>query len=148
MVLSGKEHKVYSIGCFEVVNVVFPLLAGGFIYLYFYQNVVFARVIGGIIGDINIQQNVPLSISEKVIRNYFADAFWSYALAMSVSYIYGYEIRYVRRVLLISIGFSVICELLQLFRVFEGTFDVLDIVTEIAAIIVAVLIIKRYKRRI
>ena len=72
------------------------------------------------------------TIPGRFVRNYLFDFLWGYSLAAGIMWILGGEIKQGRIIGLVCF-FSLFMECLQLFPQVEGTFDFWDVITEIAA---------------
>lgn len=119
----------------EAVRVFLPILLGGLFYIFFAPDTYFAEFAAqnfGISGVIkaDTENNQILTF----IRNYGMDMLWSYSLASSVMWITGDK----KISLIVSSFFSAGMEFIQLSDSRLGTFDVLDIIFELCAVLIAV----------
>ena len=127
---------------FDVVfNIIIPLFIGFIIYCAVNKN----TYISGII-------NTPISIDVKgvfglFIKCWLCDMLWSYAFVFALSYALSAFRHAVLLAAIISFCIGVVLELLQLFGLITGTFDILDITFELAAVLTAVGIKKRRERK-
>lgn len=123
-------------------NIVIPILIGGIIYYVLSPDVVFVEHIDSIIGYKNhLSILCGQSIYVKLLRNYFLDMLWAYALVFALYFIICNSKNGLLKSFLIAFSFSTIIEVLQLTYLIGGTFDVLDIMLQILAEVIAVLII-------
>ena len=122
---------------FYILNILVPLIVGGLIYLL-YGDVLFVKVINNYIDIKAIKHNVFINI----LRNYFCDFCWSYSLAFALSYIYKESIS-IKISIVLPISIGIILELLQLIGLINGTFDLLDIFSELLACVVCYQILRR-----
>lgn len=128
---------------FLVINILVPLIIGAIIYYFISPNVIFVKIIDEFIGiRIHLTDIDLYSVLIRFIRNYFLDMLWGYALVFMLFLILGNNTSEIVRIFVIAVVFSAIMEILQLASIAEGTFDVLDIVVEFLAELVAVFIIK------
>ena len=81
------------------------------------------------------------------LRSYMPDMLWAYALVFSLMLVTGNKTAYVWKMFVIAGMFSTIMEVLQVTGCVKGTFDVMDIIVEIIAELMAVFIIKRHDMR-
>ena len=122
-----------------LLNVIFPLFLGLLIYLFFkhgtYINVIF-----------HYESNIHLGgLLGRIIQSWSTDILWAYSLTCLIFYLSQpfseSPIKYV-----IFVGeaiFFIFMELLQKFSVINGTFDIIDIITEIFTLFFAVFICKK-----
>lgn len=125
---------------FILLNVIAPVLFGAILYYLFFPDAVFVRLIDNLLGSsYHIPVNVDI-ILIKLIRFYFLDFLWAYALMSAVILIFKND----SRVFVIILIFEIVLELIQLLPSIRGTFDVCDIGIEILA---SILVIKLSRRR-
>ncbi len=115
-----RNNTVFSKALFFLSNILFPLTAGFTIYLLF-------------------QSNVPIVRASwfSVVRNYLPDALWAYALYFSLLFILGNSKPCRLLAFVICSIVSALTEIAQLFAIFPGTFDIMDILTEIISVTLA-----------
>ncbi|MBE6618470.1 MAG: hypothetical protein E7626_01640 [Ruminococcaceae bacterium] len=128
-------RKINKFLYFCLLNCIFALLTGVAIYVLLRENTYINKLI-------NFQKIGVSSAFADFLRFYFVDALWSYALTFALS-IFISEIM----AGVISTVFATSWELLQLCGFVAGTFDIIDLIMYLSAIVVAVLIIYLYKRR-
>lgn len=124
-----------------ILNIVLPLLIGLFIYINCRPNSYIALMTSSVIGLREHYYTLP-----PIINNYVPDYMWAYALMFVVYRVVGIYKRNIRASICISIVFSVLTELFQLFQSNIFTFDGMDIAVEIMAITMASIVIKLIER--
>ena len=125
---------------FILLNVIAPVLIGAILYYLFFPEAVFVRLIDNLLGS---SYHIPVNVDNiliKLIRFYFLDFLWAYALMSAVILIFKND----SRVCVIILIFEIVLELIQLLPSIRGTFDVCDIGIEILA---SILVIKLSRRR-
>ena len=123
-----------------LLNVIAPVLFGAILYYLFFPDAVFVRLIDNLLGS---SYHIPVNVDNiliKLIRFYFLDFLWAYALMSAVILIFKND----SRVFVIILIFEIVLELIQLLPSIRGTFDVCDIGIEILA---SILVIKLSRRR-
>lgn len=122
------------------INIFLPLAVGLCVYLFFY-NGTYINLILGIELDFKLK-----SVFGIFVKSWLCDILWAYALTHSL-YLALHAFKH--RILIsaiISICFAIILELLQLLGCVAGTFDILDILFQIAAVCLAAALIKRREK--
>ena len=124
------------------INFAIPLLSGLSIYLFCYENTYINTTIQKFF-DISLPYFYYDNIFYHFLTCWACDILWAYSLTFSLyscfkNFNHSLLVSYI-----ISSVFALIIELLQLFNVITGTFDILDILLEFSAIILAVIIIKK-----
>ena len=125
---------------FILLNVIAPVLIGAILYYLFFPEAVFVRLIDNLLGS---SYHIPVNVDNiliKLIRFYFLDLLWAYALMSAVILIFKND----SRVFVIILIFEIVLELIQLLPSIRGTFDVCDIGIEILA---SIFVIKLSRRR-
>lgn len=125
---------------FILLNVIAPVLFGAILYYLFFPDAVFVRLIDNLLGS---SYHIPVNVDNiliKLIRFYFLDFLWAYALMSAVILIFKND----SRVFVIILIFEIVLELIQLLPSIRGTFDVCDIGIEILA---SIFVIKLSRRR-
>lgn len=131
--------------CFAWANVVIPILAGSLLYYITSPDVIFVKNIDRLIGiDLHVSMENTFVI---IMRSYLPDMLWAYALVFSLVAVTGNRTADVWKMSVFAGVFSTIMEILQLTGYVRGTFDVMDIIVEIIAELMAVFIIKRHDMR-
>lgn len=121
-------------------NIFLPLAVGLCIYLLFY-NGTYLNSIFGI--ELNLKANSFLGI---FMKSWACDILWAYSLTYSLYLaLYAFK-RKIAISSILSICIVTVFELLQLFGKVNGTFDILDIIFQIAAVISAAGVIKRREK--
>ena len=124
---------------FILLNVIAPVLFGAILYYLFFPDAVFVRLIDNLLGS---SYHIPVNVDNiliKLIRFYFLDFLWAYALMSAVILIFKND----SRVFVIILIFEIVLELIQLLPSIRGTFDVCDIGIEILASILAIKLSRR-----
>lgn len=131
-----------------ILNIICPVMIGAFIYYLVSPNVIFVKKIDDIIGGvINIHISPLDNVIFKLIRNYFLDMMWGYALVFTLFYIIGNNAVKIGKIFWIAFIFSVVMEIIQIAPPVQGTFDIFDIGVEfLAEAIAAFIIYKSYFR--
>lgn len=83
----------------------------------------------------------------RFVRNHLLDMLWSYALVFCIYYFSSSLTGNFVVPVLLAVVWSVVFEILQVFSVAKGTFDWLDIIFEIVAVVIAGLFIFYFSRR-
>lgn len=125
------------------LNIICPVMTGALIYYLMSPDVIFVRTTDAIIGGvINIHRNPIDNLFLKLLRNYFLDMLWGYALVFALFYIIGNNAVKTEKIFWIAFSFSTAMEFLQIVPFVKGTFDILDIGAEFLAEAFAAFIIK------
>lgn len=124
-------------------NICLPILIGIVIYYVISPDVIFVQKIDALFGrEVHaIKTNID-SVFLKYIRFYLLDILWGYSLVFALYFVTGNNTAELMKILKIAFVFSAIMEILQLTSIVKGTFDVIDIIMELLAEIIAVFIIK------
>ena len=112
---------------FIYANISLPILAGSLFYYVTSPQVIFVQNIDSLLGvSLHVGTENTFVVN---LRSYMPDMLWAYALVFSLML------------------FSTIMEVLQVTGCVKGTFDVMDIIVEIIAELMAVFIIKKHDMR-
>jgi len=132
-----KKNYLYAL------NSIIPLFCGLFIYMTIKEETLISHSLS------SLRSLMPIIDYPLMIRNFAADFLWTYSLFFCLKLTLGDELsgKYNVIVLLLTAIVAVIIECLQLTDIFSGTFDLLDIVTESAAAVCALLISNMIERR-
>lgn len=125
---------------FELANVIIPIFVGGLIYYLFCKDVLFVKTIDEIVGlkfEIGLKSEALIF---RLIRNYLLDMLWAYSLTFLITLILKPCGKKIFICALISVATGTLLELLQLFNLTSGVFDVWDIFTESLSSLFAVLV--------
>ena len=128
---------------FMLSNILLPLLAGASLYVISSPNVIFLRYFKLRVDVASEFINVYIWFW-PILRNYIPDMLWGYSLVFAVYMIIDDNAASMRMLFYVLV-FSIALELLQLFPMIPGTFDLLDIFVEGVAEMLAVIIIKKYE---
>ncbi len=127
---------------FYLLNIIVPIVIGGAFYYVSLPNVRFVRIIDHFLPRVVLWKYHEELWIIKLFRNYALDMLWAYALVFAVYLVLGSNTA-LWKVLTGVFFFSVMMESLQVSPAIRGTFDVWDLVAEIFAEIIAVIIIKK-----
>ena len=124
---------------FIYANISLPILAGSLLYYVTSPQVIFVQNIDRLLGvSLHVGTENTFVVN---LRSYMPDMLWAYALVFSLMLVTGNKTAYVWKM------FSTIMEVLQVTGCVKETFDVMDIIVEIIAELMAVFIIKRHDMR-
>ena len=129
--------------CIYAFNSIIPLIFGLFIYMTIKEETLISRSFS------SLRSLMPIIEYPQIIRNFAADFLWTYSLFFCLKLTLGDELsgKYNVIVLLLTAIVAVIIECLQLTDIFSGTFDLLDIFTELTAAFCALFISNMIERR-
>lgn len=127
---------------FLYANIIIPLFIGLVIYLFCYRNTYINSIFENYLGLF-----LPYLYFDNIIYRFVTcwtcDILWAYALTFSLFFCFKDFKRSLLFSSLLSVLLSIIIEFLQIRGYINGTFDMWDIILEISAISLAVIIIKR-----
>ena len=133
-----------------LLHIIVPIILGTCIYLFTRPDTYISKWIldwWGISSPaVTLRGLVPWWLW-RFLCSYAADILWAYALTFSVYLIFCSSPVKILPYMAICCIFEAGMELLQLFDVLSGTFDVWDIILEVCATAIASLIIKQYRRK-
>ena len=115
-------------------NIIIPLVLSSLIYYLFCPEVIFVK---------NIVFTIPSDPLFTLVRNYFMDMSWAYALTFSIYYITDNR----NKTFVTASIFTVLSETLQLTPLISGTFDIVDIVSMLHSICICILVIDFFQKR-
>jgi hypothetical protein len=155
MVRKSSKRIIY----FEIIlNIIIPLILGGSLYFMLSENVIFVQKLKKVLGlktsNVSLGNHanteMPFNILEMIkryiqkanwlyvfIRNYFLDMLWAYSLTFTIYLLIDTNADKIFRTTLIASAFAILMESLQLMKNVSGTFDIWDIILELAAISIA-----------
>lgn len=127
---------------FIFFNIIIPLSLGLVIYLFCYETTYITTCFEAV-----FEYTLPYFYSDSIIYQiltcWACDILWAYSLTFSLFLC----LKNFNHALLLSSALSAILsltiEILQIPHIVNGTFNVLDIIFELTAIIVAVILLKR-----
>ncbi len=132
-----KKKKVYGI------HIAVSLLMGTVFYLIFSPNTFISQAVFNMTGNGTAAiVTLPDVWWTNVLTWYACDWLWGYALTFVLALILGTSTRGLLETISVAAVFEVIVEWLQRLGIFAGTFDVLDILVEWMATLVAVLVLQ------
>lgn len=115
--------KKRRIICFALA--IIALSAGAALYLVYNRNIVLSGFFEGLFSSLP-PVRVPASAAEIFLMNWGADFLWAVSFTLVVQGIFLFEKRQHGFLMLCSL-IGVALELMQLFKLTGGTFDILDI---------------------
>ena len=118
-----------------LINIMVPLIVGGGYYCLFCP--------GTFISDLN-PFNLCISMGTGILRNYGCDFLWAYAFVFAIAFFSDIRIR---EIVAEAFIFYLVTEVLQLFLIINGTFDLMDIIIECLAGTIAGVIIFLWRKR-
>lgn len=130
-----KQEKCIA---FAMLHILIPLCVGTGIYILVRPGTYIARVCTFLIpwlGELRIRMGTDLF--HMFLRNYACDMLWAYALTIGLLWYGRLTGQKVWKSALISGGFAVFMEGLQILPVIPGTFDGMDVAAEILATLIA-----------
>lgn len=131
---------------FYLLNVGIPLIVGLGIYLFCYRttyiNSVFTEVFGFSLPYIYFD-----NAFHRFITCWACDMLWAYSLTFALYLCFQVFKHPLIITSVTSSVFAIIIELLQINNIINGTFDILDIITELLAISLAIIIMKHFEKQ-
>ena len=140
--MHGKEDGGIRSKFLYALNIIVPLAVGTLIYIVSRPYSFVSVIVYSVTGLRGHSGTVP-----ALVNNYVPDLVWAYALVFVLYAAIGVYKRDLRLVIILSVLFTSITEILQLFSANMFTFDVTDITVQIIAILMASLIIKKMERK-
>ena len=140
--MSKKHHTL-----FFSINLILPLIAGAILYYWFHPSIFLSKCIYQIIHiDIsskyrNIWQG---SFLGYVLRYYCSDFLWAYSLCIALMWVREEYHRSLKQTIIICVCVDVIMEIIQLLPLFQGVFDVIDILVQLFGTAIATAIVLVY----
>lgn len=129
-----------KLGLFWLINIICPIIIGGFGYYLLCPNSFWACAIDKVF-SVNVHIENDFFVY-KLVRNYLFDGLWVYSLVYAISWFYGIGER-IWYICAASVSLGIIFELLQRIGIFYGTFDFIDICVEMISGLFAGYIIKK-----
>lgn len=133
---------------FPILNILIPILSGAIFYYLSSPDVWFVEIMDRFLGiafhPLSMDGSNPIYY---FFRCYGLDMLWAYAFVFALSVMIGHNSNDRLSIFIIAVVFSTGMELLQQTHWVAGTFDVLDIVFELLAELIAFIQIKRHNRR-
>ena len=121
-----------------------PLFIGAGIYIILSPKTYLSSFFSEIFTRFDFANTREMLLQYKVfvlIRNYMCDICWAFSLEAALYAVLERNSRYLSVTL--SGIFCIIIELLQKYEIIHGTFDYSDIITELAAIILSYILLRR-----
>lgn len=127
---------------FLFANTIIPLLIGLSIYMFCYKNTYINIAFDNFFGF-----SLPYFYFDNAFHHFITcwacDIMWAYSLTFALFFCFKNFSNSLVISGSLSVLFAVIIEFSQFIDLISGTFDILDIILEISAILLAVIIIKR-----
>ena len=136
MFMVNKKYRFY------ILNILIPLFLGLVIYCSIGSGILISRLICRVLPFACFKGGGGPVWLPSMVRNFFPDMLWAYSLTFAVAAIVLGEGKYVPLVAIICSVFEVAIEISQLSGLISGTFDLLDIILELSATMVALSIIE------
>lgn len=131
-----------------MITIIIPLILGASLYYIICPEVYFVKIIDYYLNiNLHVEFNIEQNILTKVLRNHFFDFIWAFSFTNALGLIFYNDTKVHLKYCIIPICVGVFFELLQKVRVVYGTFDALDILSEILGIASATLIILSIRRK-
>ena len=127
---------------FLFANIIIPLFIGLAIYLLCYKNTYINTTFESIF-DCSLPYVYFDNAFHRFITCWACDILWAYALTFALFFCFKEFKKSLLFLSCLSFLLSIIIEFLQFGGYINGTFDIWDIILEISAILLAVIIIKR-----
>ena len=128
-----------------LLNCFLPLIFGGGIYAVFRPT----SYVSGVFNNIGFINRLSDTASQldgwfiSFLKYWFCDFLWAYALAFCLLLVFEKTKHKFIYSIIISVILSVSLETLQFFSIISGTFDWWDLLAELTAVVLAVIIKRR-----
>ena len=128
------------------LHVFFPLLLGGIIYICFRSTSLrlfkWLEILGLKSEALSIRNIIQPLKNELPTWTYFSlpDGLWVYSLSSALIILWGDQFKYW---LIIPLLFGVFIEFAQKIKIFPGTFDIIDFIFSVSALVLSIIILKR-----
>ena len=136
-----RTHLCYTIDnmtkkslIFYLINIIIPLCLGCAIYICTREQTYINQFF-------HLSLHIRKNIFTYILSFYIADFMWAYSLFFTLKTLWSTSTSAI-----LAIGFGTIWEILQL-SLIKGTFDFLDILTYIIAIIIAIIILNFWRKK-
>lgn len=124
-----------------ICYILFPIIIGGVFYYITSPDVIFVKIIDNILGVKFHILNISRNPFGAFIRYYLLDMLWAFALTNTVYFFLDNKSNLIKA-FVISFIFSFVLEVMQIVPAINGTFDIFDILFELIAELIAIIIIK------
>ena len=131
---------------FYLLNIGVPLVLGLGIYLFCYKNTYINTAFTDIFG-FSLPYIYYDNAFHRFITCWACDMLWAYSLTFALYLCFKVFEKNLIITIVTSSLFAIAIELLQIKGVINGTFDILDIVSELVAITLAITMIKLIEKR-
>lgn len=126
---------------FYILNISIPLAIGALIYFIFRPDTYIAYYLR------NLMELPTMTLGSggllKFFRNYSCDILWSYSLMFAIFTVGNKSAKRLILTTALCAVFEILIEICQHIGFINGTFDIFDLLAEIIATIVALIIIKK-----
>ena len=133
----------YRSHTFLLLNILIPILIGVVIYCFISPEVDFIKIFQSVTCIKWCRYEYKNNDLCRFIRNYLPDMLWAYSLIFSAYAVFDNKTKNLKWIIIAVSLLIVIIEILQLTKIIHGTFDIFDILAEITAVLIAVIILKR-----
>lgn len=130
-----------------IAHTILPLLVGGLLYISFRSTTLKMFSWFKFIGIENTILNIRQQLSPLKLNlpewTYFSlpDGLWVYSFTSALLIVWDNQFRHAKIWLLIPFFTGAIIEIAQGFKIFRGTFDILDLTFTIVALLLSIIII-------
>lgn len=120
---------------------ILPLILGGLIYYYFRSNRIILNLF---LNKMTILKNSHKATLPECLVYNLPDGLWAYSLMSSILLIFDQRLEEKSKYwIIIAFLFPILSEFLQLLKVQQGTFDVIDIIYYLIFSTISFLILKK-----
>ena len=133
------DMRIRSKAFFYWANMTVPLIAGLLIYVHFRSSIIVLAPVQGLFSYPN--QSTRWAV---YLRCYAADILWAYSLTFAVYTTMQHMKKNLMWTAIICSIFVCVVEYMQKIGLFSGTFDITDIVLELASVCIAIIIIRLF----
>lgn len=141
------NHKINFEVLFYLLHIVPPLLIGAFVYIWISEDSYIGNWVNMLIPITKIRGNNGIL---TVLRNWGCDFLWAYSMFFAIAFSTKEDPASSRKSFRLALTVAMTTELLQLIRIPGlkcGTFDVLDMLTELSAVCIGGTILYLYKSK-
>ncbi len=140
------RNKISWCSWFYLLNTIVPIILGLLVYIVFRRDSYIVRFILNYINLPVFSVTIPNETLLAFLKNYCSDILWSYSLTFAVAHFLPYSKKSLVLVFFLCGSFETIIELLQKTTLFQGTFDIYDIIFEVLSTAFALYIIYKIKK--
>ena len=128
------------------ILLILPLIVGAILYYLLCPEVYFVKALDHILP---VSLHIPYDTMNgwgRLFRNYVFDFLWALSLMAAVFLAAGDDMGFRKKSIGIAIALEIILEVIQVIPEIAGTFDICDILIEIAADVFVILLLKERVR--